>query len=532
MKKKKSPVHATQSYSSFAAKQSNKPAAIAAAEDNEKIALLLRDLHAHELELDMQNEELRNSQILIEESRSRFSDLYDSSPIASFVLSDKGCIEEANLTASELLGLERCILMKLPFQAFIDNSSFSPFLSHLAKVISTRDKGVCELLITPRGGGTPFPALMQSSFFLDARNIPLCRCSLIDITTRNKAEEVLEKARIQTRAIVDNIPDMVWLKDSESRYVEVNQAFGNACGRKPEDLVGKTDLDLWPGELAQRYRADDRDVMASGMRKKVEEPLTDHEGKLHWMETIKTPIMDRNGIVTGTTGIARDITERRKSKEELRILSSHLQNVREEERASIAREIHDHLGQLLTALKMDLTWLCGKLPEAQKHLRSRTSLMLGDIDSAIDTVHNVITRLRPVILDDFGITAAIIWHAGDWQARTGISCSLSLSSEEISLPGNIATALFRICQETLTNVARHSGATEVKVSLMEKRSTITLAIEDNGRGITGEQSRGAAALGILGMRERAYSLGGEVIIHGVKGKGTTLEATFPLEKRK
>ncbi|MDQ7827155.1 MAG: response regulator [Candidatus Eremiobacteraeota bacterium] len=221
-----------------------------------------------------------------------------------------------------------------------------------------------------------------------------------------------------------------------------------------------------------------------------------------------------------------------RKKEELRILSSHLQKVREEERTLIAREIHDELGQTLTSLKMDLTWLRGKLPEEQKYLHSRTYLMLKDLSSAIDTVHRIFTGLRPFILDDFGITAAIIGHTGNWQALTGISCALSLSSEEIPLPCEVATALFRICQEALTNVARHSGATEVKVSLVEKESSIVLTIEDNGRGITEQQSKGPAALGIMGMKEHAYALGGEVNIHGAQGKGTTLEATFPLEKRK
>ena len=125
------------------------------------------------------------------------------------------------------------------------------------------------------------------------------------------AEEALLKSEFQRRAILDNIPDIAWLKDKESRFVAVNEPFGKACGFVPEDLVGKTDLDIWPRELAERYRADDKEVMDSGKRKRVEEPLADKEGKIKWIETIKTPVYNEKGEVIGTTGIARDITERK-----------------------------------------------------------------------------------------------------------------------------------------------------------------------------------------------------------------------------
>jgi len=142
--------------------------------------------------------------------------------------------------------------------------------------------------------------------------------SLAGIIERKRAADALQEGQRQQKALLDNIPDIAWLKDKESRFIAANEPFGKACGFEPEDLVGKTDLDIWPRDLAERYRADDKEVMESGKRKQVEEPLTDSEGKSLWIETIKTPIYDEQGNVLGTAGIARDITERKQSFERLR----------------------------------------------------------------------------------------------------------------------------------------------------------------------------------------------------------------------
>ncbi|MDO9528770.1 MAG: PAS domain S-box protein [Syntrophales bacterium] len=147
-----------------------------------------------------------------------------------------------------------------------------------------------------------------------------------EITERKRVEKALQEGQQRQKAILDNIPDIAWLKDKESRFVSVNEPFGKSCGFKPEDLVGKTDLDIWPGDLAERYRTDDKEVMESGKRKQVEEPLTDDEGRSLWIETIKTPIYDEQGNVVGTAGIARDITKRKQAEEELKQTMESLRN--------------------------------------------------------------------------------------------------------------------------------------------------------------------------------------------------------------
>ncbi len=359
-----------------------------------------------------------------------------------------------------------------------------------------------------------------------------------DITERKQAEKALQKSRTQYRALIETTDTGYVISDIGGRVLDANPEYVRLSGHRDLNEIRGRSFIEWTADYEKEKNAEAvLKCVNDGLIRNLNIDYVDIHGNITPIE-INATVVEVEGTPQILT-LCRDITKRRKaeemllqSKEELRILSSHLQNVREEERTSIAREIHDELGQILTSLKMDLTWLRRKLPEQQKHLHSRASLMCDDINSAINTVHSVLTRLRPFILDDFGITAVIRWHTGDWQARTGISCALSLSSEEIPLPGEVATVLFRIFQEALTNVARHADATEVKVSLMEKEKTIVLTINDNGRGITEKQSKGVTALGILGMKERAYALGGEVIIHGAKGKGTTLIATFPMEKRK
>jgi len=223
-----------------------------------------------------------------------------------------------------------------------------------------------------------------------------------------------------------------------------------------------------------------------------------------------------------------DEEELRDSREQLRNLTAHIQSTREGERTSIAREIHDELGQALTALKMDLSFLSPKLPKGQKSLIERTESMSELIDTTIQTMQRISSELRPGMLDDLGLSAAIEWQAGEFQNRTEIQCEIIMDPADIILDQERSTAIFRIFQETLTNVARHSKATQVKVSLKKKGSKLELKVRDNGKGITEEQISDPKSFGLIGIRERAQFLGGRIEIKRIKGKGTTLTAWIPV----
>ena len=217
----------------------------------------------------------------------------------------------------------------------------------------------------------------------------------------------------------------------------------------------------------------------------------------------------------------------RRSHDQLRALTGHLQFVREEERTRIAREVHDELGQALTGLKLDLAWLAGKCRGA-RGLPRKIKTMSGQIDATILTVRRIATELRPGVLDSLGLAAAIEWQGAEFQERTGIRCEVKIDVTE-PIPGrDFSTACFRIFQETLTNIIRHAKATLVKVHLEQDDHELILTVQDNGRGITEREIVHARSIGLIGMKERAAQVGGEVFFFGLPERGTTVTMRVPL----
>src|SRR5258706_8504201 len=219
----------------------------------------------------------------------------------------------------------------------------------------------------------------------------------------------------------------------------------------------------------------------------------------------------------------------RESEDKLRRLAAHLISVREEERAHIAREIHDELGQVLTGLKMEVAWLAKRLKE--RALIEKTDSMGKLIDSTVQTVRKIATGLRPEMLDDMGLIAAVGWQAKEFQKRTGIRCRVKLPPEGAKLDIDVSTTMFRIFQEILTNIARHSRATRVDIELGVGAERVTLDVADNGVGISDSDLSGKKSLGLLGMHERALLFGGEVRISGSTGHGTRVSVSIPLRER-
>jgi signal transduction histidine kinase len=232
-------------------------------------------------------------------------------------------------------------------------------------------------------------------------------------------------------------------------------------------------------------------------------------------------------------GAMMDITDRklseqrlRDSREQLRALSAHMEQVREEERTRIAREIHDELGQALTGLKLDLSWFCARLPN-HPALLDKSVGMLKLIDSTVNAVRRLSTELRPAILDNLGLIAAIDWLAQEFQRRTGVSCEFITAEDDLVIDQERTTALFRITQEALTNVARYASAHSVQILLEREGSQLLLRVTDDGRGITEADQRSTHSFGLLGMRERAHLLRGTFEIKGQSGRGTTLTVRIP-----
>ena len=300
------------------------------------------------------------------------------------------------------------------------------------------------------------------------------------------------------------------------------------------------------------------------------------DGSKFWASVVITALRDPSGNVLGFIKVTRDLTERheeevrlkeakdklelhnaqraavlvkvnfelreeiaerkrieeelRKSLEQLRALAARLQLVREEERTLIAREMHDELGQACTAIKMDLASIRRKTNTKQSQLREKVHSALELVDRMIFTVRRIASELRPRTLDDLGLSAALEWQAQEFEARTGIHCHLSLPEGPLSLDAERSTAIFRIFQESLTNVARHAEATQVDARLEKHGDQLIFIIQDNGKGFDVEQAGTRRSLGLVGMRERALLLDGELKIDGGLGSGATMTLRIPLPR--
>jgi PAS domain S-box-containing protein len=362
--------------------------------------------------------------------------------------------------------------------------------------------------------------------------------TLIDVTDRRRAEQALREMQRHLEAVLDYSPSVIFIKDWEGRHILINRHFANLNGIRIEDVIGKTDYDIFPREVADTLRQNDLDVLQGGRPCEIEE-IVPHADGLHTYISTKFPLRDADGNCYAVCGIATDITERKRaenelraSREELRQLADRVLVAREEEATRIARELHDELSQALTSILLDLSFLeetCfdDRVADRQMLLpRIRSAIKLAS--STIDDVRRIATELRPALLDDFGLVAAIEWQSQQFEQRTGIHCEVRTSLRRHQLPSRPSTALFRILQEALINVARHAGASKVSVSLAEADGCVHLTIEDDGRGITEVEQTSTRSLGLASMRERSRLLGGETRISGLPGVGTTIRVSIPL----
>lgn len=358
----------------------------------------------------------------------------------------------------------------------------------------------------------------------------------MDITERKKAKESLQELDALKSSILDAIPQaVVGLENRKINFA--NTAVEEVFGWRPEDLIGKS--------VTHFYR-NDREAEEIGryfyttlehQRTFVSEfPCRRKDGRdiLCRMRSarIGDELKQQRIVIT-----YEDITEQRlaeeelaNSREQLRNLSAHLQSLREEESTRIAREIHDELGQSLTAIQMDLAWLGSCLPPGDLSLAGKLQRMRRLVDTTIDSVHRISTELRPTLLDDLGLTAAMEWQVGEFQERAGIECAARFDCKDSSVDKDLATTLFRIFQETLTNVARHADATLVRVRLVQKGDELRLEVADNGKGITQKQIGDPKSFGIMGISERVNMWGGSVSITGKPHRGTTIKVRIPMHR--
>ena len=357
---------------------------------------------------------------------------------------------------------------------------------------------------------------------------------LIESAERRWAEEALRLSEENFRALAENATDGILVSVGEGSHVYGNRQAAEITGYSVAELLKTTIKDLaHPDEFEKLMQIYRRRIEGKPVPSRYETVIVRKDGK-----GVPIEVAGAKTVWQGKTAdmvFFRDITQRkqveenlRSSTEQLRALAAHLQSVREEERTRIAREIHDELGQALTGLKMDLVWMASKLPAGQTHLLEKAKSMSELAAASVESVRRLSTELRPGVLDDLGLGAAIEWQTQEFQRRTGIHCQAAVPLVNPKLSRAAVTAIFRILQELLTNVARHATATRVTVKMKVTTSKLILEVHDNGRGIPDSAISSPQSLGLLGIRERALLLGGEVQIRGIAHKGTSVTVTIPV----
>jgi len=361
-----------------------------------------------------------------------------------------------------------------------------------------------------------------------------------DITEEKEALEALQKSEEQFRQVVDKSPVPMVITDSKGYIENFNSKFIELFGWTTKEV--RTPEQWWnaaypDGKYRNKVRRSWEKAVNEATLKKMEIPpqqwqVTCKNGDLREVEFRMVPISEKRNVIA-----MNDITERKKdelkirnSREQMRALALHLQDIREEERSAIARDIHDELGQVLTACKFDLSWIGTKLNKKQEELLERVKESTEYMDRAIQFVKKIATELRPALLDDVGLMAAVEWQAREFERKTGIKCHVEFRPWRIILSRDLSTAVFRIFQEALTNVSRHSEASAVNALLEGQGPNLVLEVKDNGKGMSDEDMANSKSYGIIGMKERLFPWGGNVTIYGKKKEGTTVRVIIPLLK--
>lgn len=472
----------------------------------------------------------KNAEQELREAEEKFRHLVEKSLVGVYIIQDgkfayvnpKIC-EEYGYTPEELIGQNISITAKDQDEMRKVNENIHSRLTgendsvHYEMTIKRKDTTLIDVEVF--GSRTQY------------KGRPAIIGTLINITERKRAELQLLQSRQKYKLLFESSPVPMWMFSKiDFSIIDVNDAACELYGYSRDEFLQMSIKDMRPAEdipfFVERLEATASNENQGIWRHKKK------DGTIIHVEIIGNDITYEGRSVR--LALANDVTDKlatdeqlKKSYEEVRQLTEHLQNIREEERTSIAREIHDELGQQLTVLKMDVTWIDRKLTNVDPAIKEKLRDLVNVLNQTIKTVRRISSELRPSLLDDLGLIAAVEWHLKEFEKRSGIKTQFDAPAKELSLNDATKTTLFRIMQESLTNVARHSQAKTVKVNLFQRNGNIFLRIEDDGIGFEQEKVSSKRTLGILGMRERTTMIGGKYKINSSEGKGTVVLVSIP-----
>jgi len=500
------------------------------------LALLYRRSAEHRVERQADQRALENVE-------ARVGDIVESAMDPVISIDESHRIVLFNAAAERVFLWPRSAVLGQPLDMLLPKRFREAHGRHIARFSETgsssRRMGGVAMLTGLRANDEEFPIEASISQHSEDGH-KLFTVILRDVTERLRSEALLARSEARLRGILDSAMDAIITVDEEQRIVLFNAAAEKVFGCPKEEAVGAPLIWFIPerfrdghaahirafGETGTHSRRMGTARIVTGLRRNGEEfPI----------DASISQITEQGSRFY--TVILRDVTERvraeealRRSREELRDLSLASNSVREQEKSRIARELHDELAQALTALKMDVAWLDEHLPadtKRQADVGAKLIAMQQLLDHTVAATRRISADLRPLILDDLGLVPAAEWLVQNFTQRSGIPCSLDVEPAELELEDPQATALFRILQESLTNVSRHAGASRVEVHIEGTDDSITLGVRDNGGGFTPQDPRKPNSYGLLGLRERVYLLGGEVDVDSMPGKGTEITVHIP-----
>jgi PAS domain S-box-containing protein len=485
-----------------------------------KIALFSRDITSRKI-----------AETELREAEEKFRKLVEQSLVGVYIIQDgkfayvnpKLC-EEYGFTQEELIGSDITITGK-------DEEEMTRVNENIRTRIEGKTESVHYEMTVRRKDKTPIDVEVYGSRTM-YKGKPAIIGTLINITERKEAESKLRMSEQKYKLLFESNPVPMWMfSKTDFSIIDVNNAACNLYGYTREEFLQMSVKDMRPEEDIRLFVEKISEPHTSGAHLGIWRHKK-KDGTIIHVEIIGSDIIYQGRQVR--LALANNITEKlaaeeklKQSYEEIRLLTKHLQNIREEERTSIAREIHDELGQQLTVLKMDVAWIGKKFTNADHSINEKLESLMTMLDVTIKTVRRISSELRPSILDDLGLMAAMEWHLKEFEKRSGIKTQFSKPAKEMPLQDAVKTSLFRIFQESLTNVVRHSAASNLIVNLSQQNDHILLYIEDNGIGFNKEKVGQKRTLGILGMKERSAMIGGKYEITSAEGKGTIVTVIVP-----
>lgn len=457
--------------------------------------------------------------------------LINSLPGVFYLYNEQGSFFRWNKNFETVTGYNSAeIVDKHPLD-FFEGEEANVVAYKIKNVFEVGEDNVSAKFVDRRGNKTPY-------FFTGKMiNYEGERCLMgvgIDISERAKIEDNLIKSEQSLRQVLSSITDIFYVINKKYQITLMNktakEVLSKAWGKSVE--IAKNILEIIPQNSSEPIEESFEKVFSG---EAVEyEHFHSSEKIQGWFLVNYHPVINDDEQIIGAYVVTKDITEIKKAEaqvisynKQLQELTTHLLSVREGERIRIGREIHDDLGQQLTAIKMDVAWIDKKTANDNFQVKTKLKNIIGLLDGSNQSVRRILNELKPGILDEYGLVDALEWHSKQFMDSTGIPVIIETKESEIRLDEELAICIFRVCQEALTNVARHSGAEKVLISIVIANEKITVKIEDNGKGFIVNEAQNKGSFGLIGMNERARSLNGHFEIESAVGKGTIITISLP-----